>query len=93
MTRTNIPMFLDTPAADRPLRADARIDLAGVPGWQAAYAEVCDAVEGEALRNVDVDDEFAHEQMHKSVADAVTNSWREGLSHDAWVSEALGRIR
>ena len=93
MARTNVPMFLDAPTDERPLRAEDRIDLAGERGWQAAYAEVCETVEGEFLRDVNPDDEFLIEQANKSVADAVTNVWIEGLSQDDWVSAALRRLR
>lgn len=93
MSRTDIPMFLQTPDADRPHRADERIDLAGQPGWEAAYGEVCDAVEDQILAGIDADDEDAQAQARDAVADAATNAWSEGASHDEWVSATLRRLR
>ena len=86
--RTNVPMFLDTPMEERPVD---RIDLAGKQGWQAAYDAVCDAVQAEFTNGVE--DERVLEQAEKSVADAVTNTWHEGITHDDWCSFALMRLR
>lgn len=93
MPATNAPMFTSDAAAANwhmPLPASYTV-LAGERGWQAAYAEVCDAVEAEMLR--DVEDDGIAEQVRDSVRDAVTNAWSEGQSHDDWCADALRRLR
>lgn len=95
MTRTNVPMFTTAAEAanwSQPLTPD-HIVLAGERGWQAAYGEACESVEAEYLAGVDADDTDALDQGMKAVADAVTNAWSEGLSHDEWVSGALRSLR
>jgi len=61
--------------------------------WNAAYAAACDSVEDQHLAGTDPDDTDAAEAARKAVADAVTNAWNEGRSHDEWVSAALRRLR
>jgi hypothetical protein len=61
--------------------------------WDAAYETACDSVLNEMLHGCDPDDEFVVAEMTKSVNDAVTNAWHDGLSHDGWCDAALRRLR
>lgn len=83
--RTDAPMTTDT--------AQAAANGWTLVQWDAAYEAACDSVESEYLAGTDADDTDAQEQGRKAVADAVTNAWAEGRSHDEWVSAALRRLR
>lgn len=61
--------------------------------WEAAFSEAVDSAEAEYLRDIDPDNETAMEQARGAVSDALANTWDEGMSHDAWVSAALRRLR
>ena len=61
--------------------------------WYAAYEAACNSVEDEYLAGIDADDTDAMEQGRKACANAVTNAWDEGRSHDEWVSAALRALR
>lgn len=81
---------------DSPMTTDAA--LAAEHGWtqvqwQAAYEAACNSVEDEHLSPIDPDNTDAREQARKSIADAVTNAWAEGHTHDEWVAAALRRLR
>ena len=84
--RTDAPMTTDPALA-------AENGWALLASWDAAYSEVCDSVESEYLSGLGEEDDDAMEQGRKAVADAVTNAWDEGLSHDEWISAALRRLR
>ena len=62
--------------------------------WDAAYEAACDSLENQPsiYEGFDVDDDRQQDLLRKSVADVVTNSWEEGLSHDAWTNRAMGRF-
>jgi hypothetical protein len=83
--RTNEPMTIDA--------TQAATNGWTLVQWDAAYEAACDSAEAEHLAGTDPDDTDALEAGRKAVADAVTNAWDEGRSHDEWVSAALRSLR
>lgn len=78
-----------------PMTTDA--NLATEHGWtlinyEAAYEETCDSVFNDKICGQDRDDPDVFEQVCKSVSDAVSNAWVEGMSHDDWTSAARRRM-
>lgn len=61
--------------------------------WDAAYEEARNRLFAEALNDVAFHDDWLNGQITKSVNDALTNAWIEGMSHMEWVSAALLTMR
>jgi hypothetical protein len=61
--------------------------------WEPAYIAACeDVLEQLVSEHPDADD-AKRDEMEKTVNDAVTNAWKEGLSHEDWCNKVLRRLR